>query len=214
MIASLPLAEIRAALQRFVGWLDRYGETSYDHQSFFAGRLGRAAKDLYYRKPFLGTMAVAPMIFCEAFVPAARRFFWKPQRFPIADAHYAMGFAFLFQILEEQAHYRRAAHFLEVLEATRCLGYDRFAWGYPFDWQTRTGTIPAGTPLITTVPYVYDAFRHVYMIDKDERWRQVMHSTAQHALLDYQDRATSSNAATCAYTPLRDDRAGVVNASA
>ena len=35
------------------------------------------------------------MVFCEAFVPWARRFFWKPQRFPIADAHYAMGFALL-----------------------------------------------------------------------------------------------------------------------
>ena len=91
MTNDLPLTDIRPALQRFVGWLDRYGETFYDHQSFFAGGLGRRAKALYYRKPLLGTLAVAPMIACEAFIPSARRLFWKPQRFPIADAHYAMG---------------------------------------------------------------------------------------------------------------------------
>ncbi len=61
-----------AAVSRFCGWLDRYGETSYDHQSFFASKLGRSAKALYYRKPLLGTLAVAPMVFCEAFVPSAR----------------------------------------------------------------------------------------------------------------------------------------------
>ena len=27
-----------AAVKRFCGWLDRYGETSYDHQSFFASK--------------------------------------------------------------------------------------------------------------------------------------------------------------------------------
>src|SRR2546427_4123280 len=116
MTQSLPFDRIRAALHRFVAWLDRYGETSYDFQSFFAGSLGRRAKALYYRKPLLGTLAVSPIILCEAFVPATRRLFWKRQRFPIADAHYAMGFAFLFQALGEETHYRRAAHFLEVLD--------------------------------------------------------------------------------------------------
>ena len=37
------------------------------------------------------------MIFCEAFIPSARRLFHPPVRFPIADAHYAMGFAFLYE---------------------------------------------------------------------------------------------------------------------
>src|SRR5437899_10941748 len=98
MAQSLPFDRIRTALRGFVAWLDRYGETSYDFQSFFAGALGRGAKALYYRKRLLGTLAVSPMVFCEAFIPSARRLFWIPQRFPIADAHYAMGFALLSQI--------------------------------------------------------------------------------------------------------------------
>src|SRR5882672_166968 len=111
MTQPLPSDSIRAALGRFVAWLDRYGETSYDHQSFFAGPLGRGAKALYYRKRLLGTLAVSPMVFCEAFIPGARRLFWLPQRFPIADAHYAMGFALLSRMSGEQAQYRRAVHF-------------------------------------------------------------------------------------------------------
>ena len=209
---SLPT--IRAALYQFVKWLDEYGETSYDHQSFFAGPVGGRAKALYYRQPLLGTLAVAPMIFSEAILPAARRLFWKPQRFPIADAHYAMGFASLFQSLGDPAHQRRAVHFLEVLEGTRCPAYQRHAWGYPFDWVTRTGTIPANTPLITTVGYPYEAFRQMYAIDKDERWQRVMRSAAEHALVDYHDRPLSAGGATCSYTPNPNDPAGVVNASA
>ncbi len=214
MALSLPSDRIRTALRRFVAWLDRYGETSYDFQSFFAGRLGRGAKALYYRKPLLGTLAVAPMVLCEAFIPSARRFFWMPQRFPIADAHYAMGFAFLSRTFGEQVYQRRAVHFLEVLREVRCPGYEHDGWGYPFDWETVYGTIKAGTPLITTLPYVYEAFREVHQLDMDEQWRKIMLSIAQHALLDYRDIETSPRAASCTYTPSPDDPGRVVNASA
>jgi len=202
------------AVSRFVAWLGRYGETSYDHQSFFAGPVGRTAKALYYRSPLLGTLAVAPMIACEAFLPSARKLFWKAQRFPIADAHYAMGFANLFQALGQEEYYQRAVHFLEVLQQTRSAGFEHYAWGYPFDWVTRNGTIKACTPLITTVPYCYEAFSQVYKIDGDARWREVMLSVARHALLDYHDVVTSPTAASCSYTPDRKDKCGVINASA
>src|SRR5579862_1032613 len=125
---TVPVERVRTGVLRFVEWLDRYGETSYDHQTFFASDLGRSAKALYYRKPLLGTLAVAPMIFAEAFVPSARRLFWKPQRFPIADAHYAMGFALLAGIYKDDKYYRRAVHFLEMLEETRCPNYDDYCW--------------------------------------------------------------------------------------
>jgi hypothetical protein len=206
--------KIVTAISRFVDWLNRYGETSYDHQSFFASDLGRSAKALYYRKPLLGILAVSPMIFCEAFVPTARKLFWKAQRFPIADAHYAMGFAFLSQALGQEQYYKRAVHFLEVLKETRSPGYDHYCWGYPFNWETRHGTMKEGTPLITTVPYAYEAFRQVYEIDGDPQWREIMQSIAQHALQDYQDFGASPNASSCSYKPGPDNSSGVINASA
>jgi hypothetical protein len=214
MTDSISIEKTQAAVLRFVGWLDHYGETSYDHQSYFASDLGRSAKALYYRHWLFGTLAVSPMILSEAFVPSARRLFWKPQRFPIADAHYAMGFAFLSRVLGEEKYYRRAVHFLEVLEESRCPGYERYCWGYPFNWETRTGTMKEGTPLITTLPYVYEAFREVYEIDRNPKWLGITQSIAEHALLDYRDSVTSPHASTCAYTPDPNDQGGVINASA
>ena len=210
----LPLGEVLAAVRRFISWLDNYGETSYDFQTFYASNLCRDIKALYYRKPFLGTMAVAPIIFCEAFIPAARKLFWKRQRFPIADAHFAMGFAFLSRYLNDEGHYGRALHFLQVLEETRCRAYGHYCWGYPFNWEGIGGTIWEGTPLITTIPYVYEAFRDVYKIDNNDRWRQIMQSIAEHVSRDYGDFATSDRAACCSYFPGPQQSVGVVNASA
>lgn len=208
------IAKVEASVARFTKWLDRYGETSWDHQSFYASKLGRAAKALYYRKPLLGTLAVAPMVLSEAFLPSARRLFWKRQRLPIADAHYAMGFAFLAQMQGGGGHHQRAVHFLEVLKETRCRGYEDYCWGYPFHWETRTGTFMEGTPLITTVPYVYEAFAQVYAIDKDPKWLPILRSIADHALNCYWEKETAPNAASCAYTPAPDAPSGVINASA
>lgn len=205
---------VKSLVLQFVEWLDSYGETSYDHQSYFAGPFGRRAKRLYYRQRLLGTLAVSPMILSEAFLPSARKLFWKKQRFPIADAHYAMGFAFLAKVTENEKFYHRAVHFLEVLETTRCPGYTDFCWGYPFDWETQTGTMHAGTPLITTVPYVYEAFREVYRIDGKPRWLQVMQSIAKHAARDYRDVSRPGEAASCSYNPDPNDPCVVINASA
>jgi len=203
---------LRDSLHRFTVWLDTYGETSQDHQDFFASKLGRAAKKLYYRRPLLGKAAVLPMVACEAFFPWTRRFFYPRMRLPIADAHYAMGFAYLHRVTKAPRHLERAIHFLEVLEATRCAGFQHHAWGYPFDWQTRNGILPRGTPLITTTPYCYEAFEAVYQIDRNPRWRAIMQSIAEHVYQDYQDFETGPDSATCTYTPTGGEK--VVNASA
>ena len=87
MTSSKPSAErVSDALEHFVRWVDAFGEDSWDHQSFFAGPIGGRAKQIYYRQPGLGLLAVAPMILCEDLLPSARRFFHKRIRFPIADA--------------------------------------------------------------------------------------------------------------------------------
>ena len=220
------VGKVDAAVSRFCGWLEAFGERSYDHQSFFAGPIGGRAKALYYRNRLAGTAAVAPMIFCEAFVPAARQLFFKPLRFPIADAHYAMGFGFLSEKAGDRYH-QRARTFLVALEASRCQGFAEYCWGYPFDWVTSSGIVRAGTPLITSTPYTYEAFRQVYEIDRDERWRLVCRSIAKHVTTDIRDfptprqaqgalspsKGASLSGMTCGYTP-HDEGGGVVNASA
>jgi len=213
--ATIANAEkLQAAILKFLEWLDQYGELSYDFQSFYASRFGQGAKALYYRQPLLGSVAVSPMILCEAFFPSARRLFWKPQRFPIADAHYAMGFLYLARHLKQQQYYERALEFLGILEQTRCRNYEHYCWGYPYNWTTLRGTIKEGTPLITTVPYVYEAFKLAFQTDRNEKWLQIMHSIAEHAFQDYKDIDTSPSASTCSYTPDPRDSVCVVNANA
>ncbi len=205
--------EVSRILADFTQWLSRYGEASWDHQSFFAGPVGGRAKELYYRNRLLGTAAVAPMIFCEAFFPPARRLFHHPIRFPIADAHYAMGFATLFETTGHAAHFQRATHFLNELKASRCPNFEEYCWGYPFNWVTRNGTIPKQTPLITTTPYVYEAFLQAHEIEPRDEWKRILESIARHAHNDIRDFKTSETASSCAYTPF-DQTGGVINAAA
>jgi hypothetical protein len=204
--------DVGRVLLNFADWLDRHSETSWDHQSFFAGPIGSRAKALYYRNRLLGTVAVAPMIFSEAFLPAARRLFHRRIRLPIADAHYAMGFAFLYEATGQTAHFERAIHFLEELEKSRCGGFEDYCWGYPFDWVTRGGTIPRETPLITTTPYAYEAFFRAYEIDPRSHWKEVLASIAQHAARDIKSFPTSERGSSSSYSPF--DSGGVINAAA
>jgi len=199
-------------LSNFTEWLEAYGETSWDFQSFYAGPIGGRAKSLYYRNRLIGTAAVAPMVFCEAFLPSARRLFHHRMRFPIADAHYAMGFAFLYQTTANPVYLQKAMHFLTALRESRCGGFNEYCWGYPFDWVWHGGTIKAQTPLITSTPYVYEAFLQVNEVQPQDEFRRVLASIAQHVSNDIKDFQTSTIASSCSYTPFSGG--GVLNAAA
>jgi hypothetical protein len=205
-------ARVSDVLADFIEWLDGYGEKSWDYQSFFAGAIGGRAKALYYRHRLIGTAAVAPMIFCEAFLPAARRLFHHPMRFPIADAHYAMGFAFLYEATGDSSQLENADHFLTELKKSRCRQFKEYCWGYPFDWVWRGGTIERQTPLITTTPYAYEAFLQVFQLHPRDEWKLILESIGRHAAFDIRDFRTSETASSCSYTPF--GKGGVINAAA
>jgi hypothetical protein len=206
------VGQVSEALKNFDRWLEHYGEVSWDHQSFFAGPLGRWAKGLYYKNKLLGTAAVAPMIFSEAFFPPARRLFHQPMRLPIADAHYAMGFAFLHEATWEPKYLEKAVHFLDVLKESRSPGFTEFCWGYPFDWVTRNGILKAHTPFITTTPYVFEALLQVNQLRPRDEWKNILLSAVRHATTDIKDQPFPGGGNTCSYMP--DGEFNVVNASA
>lgn len=214
--ASAPSAltpAVTTALKKFVHWLDGYGETSWDHQSYFAGSVGRRAKAMYYTHPKLGLLAVAPMIFSEAFLPSARRLFHERMRFPIADAHYAMGYAYLYETTSDPAYLQRAIHFLEELRQSRSPQSKEYCWGYPFDWVTRNGVIARDTPFITTLPYVFEAFLQVHQLAPRDEWKAVLESIARHAFFEIKAIPTSATASSSGYHPADVD-GGVINAAA
>jgi hypothetical protein len=209
---SVSSERIEKSLEKFTTWLETYGETSQDHQDFYASRWGRMAKSLYYRRPLLGKAAVLPMVLSEAFAPWSRPLYFPRMRLPISDAHFAMGFAGLYRITHKPHYLAKAKHFTDVLKATRCPTFQHHGWGYPFDWQTRGGVLSQGTPLITTTPYCYEAFTDVYRLDPKSEYRDILRSIAEHVLVDYRDVPAGADAATCTYTPFGGEY--VVNASA
>ena len=204
--------QVSVVLFEFSKWLSAYGESSLDYQTFYAGRVGGLAKTLYYRNRRFGIAAVAPMVFCEAFIPSARHLFYHRVRFPIADAHFAMGFTFLHEATSEPYWLAKAKHFLKSLDETRCADFNDYCWGYPFDWVTINGLMKRQTPLITTTPYAYEAFLQVYQIEPEERWKAILASIARHAATDIKDFPVSETASACSYNPY--DKGGVINAAA
>ena len=157
---------------------------------------------------------MAPIIFSEAFVlpPGESSGSGSDSRSQMHTTRWDL--PSLAQALEQDQYCEKAVHFLEILKDTRCAGYNNYCWGYPFNWETLRGTIREGTPLITTVPYVYEAFRQVWELDHSEEWLEITRSIAQHALEDYKDFETSSSASTCSYTPDPEQSIGVINANA
>ena len=69
-----------------------------------------------------------------------------------------MGFAFLASTYESDEYYRRRFTSSKCCRKPDVHGYKDYGWGYPFDWETRNGPMFANTPLITTLPYAYEAF--------------------------------------------------------
>ncbi len=208
--------ELRGAVHSAVGrmddWLGRFGETSQDLYDFYATKYGQFAKRIYYRRPLAGTLCVAPFVFMEAFVPAMRGWFWPKTRFPLADAHYAMGFAYLHQATGKKDYLSRAKQFLDALERSRCPGFKHHGWGYPFDWETNGGNMRSATPLITTVPYCYEAFAAVNEVEGDNRYRPTLHSIAQHMYEDYAQNQIDESVSSTSYGP--KDNSRIVNANA
>lgn len=195
----------RELTEKFVFWLDAFGDASYDPYDLWATRLGRAAKSLYYRRPVLGHALAAPLVALDLATPGVRRFVGPKLRHPIADAHFALGFFAL-------GRSERARTYLSALESSRAAGSEEFAWGYPFDWPSRSGLFPAGTPLVTTIPYCYDAFEAGFEETQDERYLEIMRSIGRFAAERIPVTRLSGDLDASAYSPL--DRTRVVNASA
>ena len=188
------IKKIEAAVDRFADWLDRYGETSYDHQSFFASKLGRGAKALYYRQPLLGTLAVAPMMFCEAFRALGAKTILEAAAISHRRRPLRHGLCVPCAASTRRDKYYRASRSLpEVLQETRCQDYEDYCWGYPFDWETRTGTMKEGTPTDhDACPMSTRRSRRFMRSTSDAKWLRIMRSIAEHAFQSYRDMETGA----------------------
>ena len=196
---------------RFVHWLDGFGEHSHDPYDFWSWGPGRKAKRFYYRHAFAGPLAALPFVALDTLWPRSRRFVGDPRRYPIADAHYASAFFRRAQQSGDARELERGRHFLDELLRSRSPGFDELCWGYPFVWESRSGTIEAGTPLVTTVPYAYEAFEAGYEATQDVECLNAMQSIATFAYARIPVTDFGDGSAAAGYTPALPTT--VVNAS-
>lgn len=200
-----------AALRKFVRWLQAYGYSSQDQYDFWASPYGIWAKDNYQRRGALFAPWVAPVALADWLWPGSRRWVSPRRRFPIADAHYLMGFVGLHRLTGEVSFLDSARQLAQHLMATHLPGYSGLCWGYPFDWQTKRGLWKQGTPLVTTTPYVFDAFLDLYRATGEAGYQQAAASIARFVAGDIRHRPAGDGLA-ASYTPFDD--AQVLNASA
>jgi hypothetical protein len=106
----------------------------------------------------------------------------------------------------------KAMELAQELLAYSVHGFSGYCWGYPFDWQTVNGFVPKQTPLITSTPYCYEVFTHLYEITGETNFLEVARSIATFVFTDINDTPTGEDAAAGSYTPF--DCSKVINASA
>jgi hypothetical protein len=205
-------ARLLESLQRFVAWLECQGPRSQDHHDLWCWKPGRLAKRFYHRHPLAGAAAVAPLAVLDTFVPSARRLVASPSRFPISDAHYALGFLELEAVTGDASYRDRASAHIDALAASRSPGFEEWAWGFPFAWETKLGQWERQTPLITQTVYGYDAFVAAHTRTGDARFLEIARSVVDFAAMRLPTTALGHGIDVSSYTPF--DRRRVVNANA
>ena len=209
--SSALIDDARQALEAFIDWQRGYGPVSQDHHDFWVWAPGRRSKAFYHRHPGVGGLMVAPFVALDTFVPSSRRLVRRPTRFPIADAHYAMGFLKLSSAMGDATLDRDARAHLAALERSRSPDFDDWCWGYPFAWETVIGRWEAGRPLITQTPYGYEAFAAAYEKWGEDFHREVIRSVVTFAATRIPSHTIRDGVSVCAYTPFDSRR--VINAN-
>src|SRR5260221_6282046 len=104
-----------------------------------------------------------------------------------------------------------ARELLDDLMWMRLKGFKGAAWGYNFDWQSRSFFAPRGTPTIVPTAFAARAFVEAARAFGDESYLQAARSACDFILNDLNRSEETSDEVCFSYSPL--DRTRVFNAS-
>lgn len=132
---------------------------------------------------------------------------------PVSVALYAQGQSNLALVDTGHAHDRRerVEAAIRRLEATVSPGYSGSCWGYPFDWEARYASIPAGTPTVVATSIVANALWRAYAVFKLEKARELVLDATSFVLNDLNRTEGPKQTFCWSYSPL--DRQAVLNAT-
>ena len=94
-----------------------------------------------------------------------------------AMALLARAYLRLFNNSKDVTYKKLAMECLDWLEKNSSPDYSGKCWGYPFDWMTNRGLWTKDLPLITSTPYVFEAFLALYDVTKEQKYLDVATKT-------------------------------------
>jgi hypothetical protein len=92
---------------------------------------------------------------------------------------FAQGYLRLFQMTGKEEFRRKMDYCLDWLIKHRCPEFKGNAWGNHFDYQSRSGQIPPGTPTIVWTSLISHAFLDAYDAFGDEKYLNAAHAAAE-----------------------------------
>ena len=155
---------IHSSLTRLDAWVTQSDWKAYDT---FDGLSSPYAVLLHRNNPFLK----------QVWQQAVRRFpinlrpllRIRPGMSTKAMGFFAQGFLRLYQTYGDQEHLEKMKSCLQWLIDNRSPGFQGYCWGNHFDYQSRGGNIPKGTPTIVWTGLIGQAFLDAYEFNHDEQ---------------------------------------------
>jgi len=202
---------VKDSISHFIYWLKNFNELSYDRMDYWSSRTGILAKKLFYKNKLVGAPLAFWGLLLENFLPNIQKFYGKPHREVIGDAHFAMGYLNLYEYFNDSKYLAKAEHFLDLMLKTATKGYSGLCWGYTFGWQRQNDFWEAGIPLITITPYAFWAYKKHYELTSDEKSKEYCLSIANFTLKDLKETKMPNGTWCASYSPISKDI--VINAN-
>jgi len=199
------------SIERFQTWHSNFGDISYDRMDFWASKMGKFGKKMFYKNKLLGAPFAIWGLLLENFLPNIQKLYSKPHREVIGDAHFASAYMNLYETEGDTKYLKKAETYLSAMEKSSSKGYSGMCWGYSFGWQTYAGYWESGIPLITITPYAFWAFKRHYEITGIEKSKQIALSIAKFTLNDLNEIEMPNGMTCSSYSPVSKDI--VINAN-
>jgi len=103
----------------------------------------------------------------------------KPSTSSKGMGFFAQGYLRLYQTTGEQEYLAKMHSCLDWLIQNRCPEFKGYAWGNHFDYESRSGRIPPGTPTIVWTSLIGHAFLDAYDAFGEQRYLDVAIGTAE-----------------------------------
>jgi hypothetical protein len=149
-------------------------------------------------------LVLAPLIVGESIFPNFFRWAFKVRSSRNAKGIglITRGYLNLYKKSNNEIWLKKAISLLNWLEENKNKNYEFNCWGYPFDWFSGGGLVPANTPAAVVCSSAFDAFWDAWLIIGDHRYLDACKSICNFFLNNLNISYESEESICFSYTPL------------